>query len=336
MMKRYDLPQKLLHKGQKLLHKGHFFIAAVFLLTALLGIPAAAESFRMVSVGDGTEGRRTKVGGVYFWGEGHDIEHYPIMVSETKTGEGKVLAETMPWYSVLEILTDGKTVIYPRYDFKAGKVTVTKINTDGTGKETLGKSKIHGCSPNWIVKKYRSKCYYAVGDALYCIDKKKKKNKKLAKGKWLEAAANASSKYIYAVIADSKSVSVKIIDSHTMKVKNTRSTALGKGLKVHQGLATKKYLYLAAYNTKNTIASFYRMQAAGKGGIKKIGTIELTDKKLSLDGSYVINDKYAYYRVQDYSKGKTLYYKYMFSNKKTSVISENVYYKATEKLYWWN
>ena len=73
MMKRYDLPQKLLHKGQKLLHKGHFFIAAVFLLTALLGIPAAAESFRMVSVGDGTEGRRTKVGGVYFWGEGHDI-----------------------------------------------------------------------------------------------------------------------------------------------------------------------------------------------------------------------------------------------------------------------
>ena len=329
MMKRYDLPQKLLHKG-------HFFIAVVILLTALLGIPAAAESFRMVSVGPGTAGQRTKVGGVYFWGEGRNLDHYPIMTSESKSGEGKVLAESKPWYSVLDIMTDGKTVIYPSYDFKAGKITVTKINADGTGKETLGKSKIHGYYPDWIVKKYRSKCYYAVGDALYCIDQKTGKNKKLAKGKRLEAAANAFSKYIYAVITDTKSVSVKIIDSHSMKVKNTRSTALEKGFKLCQGLATKKYLYLAAYNTKNTIASFYRMQAAGKGGIKKIGTIELTDKKLSLDGSYVINDKYAYYRVQDYSKGITLYYKYMFSNKKTSVISENVYYKATEKLYWWN
>ena len=210
------------------------------------------------------------------------------------------------------------------------------FNADGTGKETLGKSKIHGCSPNWIVKKYRSKCYYAVGDALYCIDQKTGKNKKLAKGKWLEAAANASSKYIYAVIADSKSVSVKLIDSHTMKVKNTRSTALEKGFKLCQGLITKKYLYLAACNAKNTKASFYRMQAAGKGGIKKIGAVELKDKNLSLSGSYVINDKYAYYNVYDYSKEKNLYYKYMFANKKSSVISQNVYDKATGKLQRWN
>lgn len=279
-------------------------------LTFAAPVKAGAATFKQCS-------RETKIGKYYIWS---DSSTNSIRISQSKSGDGSLLAQISEGRYTAGCISDGSTVYYGERELTKGGAYssfvyngyVYKINVDGKGKSKVGNIKnISGPAAyykgNLYVECYDKKDPLCIHT--YRMNVKKGTSKRVMKN---ARVVDQNGRYLLAMPNTGAVMPLKLYVYDCKTGKSTRITT-----KAGSARFSGKKIYYSEYTSgEYSTPSTFRIRSCSLTGKSKKTIV----KKLRANSTARITSKSVFYTLSD-SRGNTKYYRYDFKSKKAAKIS---------------